>query len=88
MNQHASDSIDQQKVEQMLGEAGSSLGQNPADLIHKIKEGKIDEVIQTLPPDQAQLLTEAINDPQKAQQILNTPQAKMLMKLFFKNGTP
>lgn len=87
-SQHSMDDIDHQKVEEMLGDAGKSLGKNPADLVGKVKDGKIDEVIQSLPPDKAQLLTEALNDPQKAQELLNTPQAKMLMKLFFKNGTP
>lgn len=88
MNEHSMDGINQEKVEQLLGEAGKTTGKTPADLAGKIKDGKIDEVIKSLPPDKAQLLQEALNDPQKAQELLNTPQAKMLMKMFFKNGTP
>ncbi len=68
----------------LISEAGKKSGVDPKVLKNTIDSGKLDELLSRMSPKDAEKFRQIVSNPQLAQQMLNTPQAKMLIKQFIK----
>lgn len=68
----------------LINEAGKRTGVDPKNLKQTIDSGKLDQLVSKMNPKDAEKFRNIINNPQMAQQMLNTPQAKLLIKQFMK----
>lgn len=71
-------------INNLINEAGKKAGVDPASLKQTIDTGKLDNLLAKMNPRDAEKFRQIVNNPQMAQQLLNTPQAKMLIKQFMK----
>ena len=71
-------------INQLINEAGKKTGVDPQNLKKTIDSGKLDDLLQKMNPRDAEKFRQIVQNPQLAQQMLNTPQAKMLIKQFIK----
>lgn len=71
-------------INDLLKQAGDKIGTDPAKLKQTIDSGKLDDLVKKMNPRDAQKFQEILGNPQLAQQMLNTPQAQMLIKQFMK----
>lgn len=69
-----------QAVEAMLAIASKKLGVSAEELKNQLEQGKLDNALKSVPPKQAQMLKQALSDKEKTEKILNSPQAKELMR--------
>ena len=67
------------QFDDVLKQAGKKLGTSP-DKLQDLKNKKPEELMKKLRPEEAAKLNQIMNNPELTQQLLNTPQAKMLMK--------
>ena len=70
-------------VSSLIGKASQTIGTSPQQLKQQIDNGKLDNIVSKLSPQQAKNFQDIINDPEKAKKLMETPQAKMLMKKLF-----
>lgn len=82
-NQPNQQKVNTQGLNELIGQASQKIGTNPQDLKKQIDNGKLDDVMKKLPPQQAQQFQNILNNPEMAKKLMETPQAKMLMKKFF-----
>lgn len=68
----------------LINQAGRSAGVDPQSLKQTIDSGKLDDLLKKMRPQDAAKFQQIISNPQLAQQMLNTPQAKMLIRQFIK----
>ena len=68
----------------LISEAGKKSGVDPKVLKNTIDSGKLDELLSRMSPKDAEKFRQIVSNPQLAQQMLNTPQAKLLIKQFIK----
>ncbi|MEG0691591.1 MAG: hypothetical protein RR444_00740 [Oscillospiraceae bacterium] len=71
-------------INDLLKQAGDKIGTDPGKLKQTIDSGKLDDLVKKMNPRDAQKFQEILSNPQLAQQMLNTPQAQMLIKQFMK----
>jgi hypothetical protein len=67
----------------LIGKASEKIGTSPETLKQQIDAGRVDDIIRKLPPKQAENFKNILNNPEMAKKLMETPQAKMLMKQFF-----
>ena len=67
----------------LIGKASQTIGTSPQQLKQQIDNGKLDDIVRKLPPQQAKSFQEIISDPEKAKKLMDTPKAKLLMKKLF-----
>ncbi len=72
------------QLDDLIRQAGQKAGVDPASLKNTIDSGKLDQLLQKMNPKDAQRLEQVLGNPQLAQQMLNTPQAKKLIQQFMK----
>lgn len=68
----------------LINQAGHSAGVDPQSLKQTIDSGKLDDLLKKMRPQDAAKFQQIISNPQLTQQMLNTPQAKMLIRQFVK----
>ena len=68
----------------LINQAGKTTGVDPQNLKATIDSGKLDNLLAKMNPKDAAKFQQIVQNPQLAQQMLNTPQAKMLIKQFMK----
>ena len=76
---------DKNKIADALKQAGAN-GKRAADAV---QSGKLDSLLSTLSPTDAQKVQDILNDKQATQMILNSPQCKKILQQLFgsdKNG--
>lgn len=71
-------------INNLINEAGKKAGVDPGSLKQVIDTGKLDNLLAKMNPRDAEKFRQIVGNPQMAQQMLNTPQAKMLIKQFMK----
>lgn len=54
------------------------------DLLKKMSSKSPEEILQTLPPDQAEKLKALMQNEELKQKLMKSPQAQMLIKMFMK----
>lgn len=69
----------------LIQQAGRSAGVNPNQLKQVVDSGKLDDLLKKMRPQDAQRFQQILSNPQLAQQMLNTPQAKRLIRQFMKD---
>lgn len=69
----------------LIQQAGRSAGVNPNQLKQAVDSGKLDDLLKKMRPQDAQRFQQILSNPQLAQQMLNTPQAKRLIRQFMKD---
>lgn len=72
------------QYDDLIKQASGKIGANPDDMKKTIDSGKLDEILKKMNPKDAAAFQKIVNDPQLAQQMLNTPQAQLLLKRFLK----
>lgn len=72
-------------MDDIIKQAGMKAGVNPETLKNNIDNGKLDNLVSKMRPQDAAKFKQAMSNPQMAQQLLNTPQAQMLIKRFMGN---
>lgn len=71
-------------INDLIRQASSKVGADPSQLKKTIDSGKLDDLVKKMNPNDAKRFQEILNNPQLAQQMLNTPQAQALIKSFMK----
>lgn len=69
-------------LDNLIKQAGQKTGINPDQLKQNIDSGKLDQLVSKMKPADAARFQQILSNPQMAQQMLNTPQAQMLIKRF------
>ncbi|MDD5952845.1 MAG: hypothetical protein PUC32_04235 [Oscillospiraceae bacterium] len=70
----------QNELERLLQIASQRLGTTPEQLKQDAQQGQISDLISNLDPVDAQNLQRVLSDRNAAQQLLDTPEARELMK--------
>ena len=70
--------------DELIRQAGQKAGVDPGSLKQSIDSGKLDALLAKMRPQDAARFQQIVNDPKLAEQILSTPQAKLLIKQFMK----
>lgn len=73
---------DNQNARKLINELSDKLGVSQGQLQKAAKQGDIQSVLKNLNSEQAKSIETLLEDPQKAKELLNTPQAQALFKLF------
>lgn len=74
----------QNAMNELIQQASKKLGASPEALKQQVNNGKLDEIMKKLPPQQAQSFQNILNNPELAKKLMDTPQAKAIMQKFFK----
>lgn len=66
----------------LLQQAAKATGSDPAALAQSAKSGKLKDLTGKMQPQDARRFQAMLNDPKQVEQLLNSPQAKALLKLL------
>ncbi len=66
----------------LLNELVKRLGVSKNQMQSAMKSGNVQEVLKNTDSDKAQQIQNILNDPEKTREIMNSPQAQALLKLF------
>ena len=69
----------------LLNELTKRLGISENQMQNAMKSGNIDDVLKNTDNSKAQQIQSILNDPKKTREIMNSPQAQALLKLFNNN---
>ena len=72
--------MEQNELEKLLKIASERLGTSPEQLKQGAQQGELSQLISNLDPVDAQSLQRVLNDRDAAQKLLDTPEAKELMR--------
>lgn len=75
---------DNNALNDLIHQAGQKTGIDPNKLKQTIDSGKLDDLLAKMNPRDAENFRRIVQNPQLAQQMLNTPQAQLLIKQFMK----
>lgn len=75
---------DNNSLNDLIRQAGQKTGVDPDKLKQTIDSGKLDDLLAKMNPQDAEKFRQIVQNPQLAQQMLNTPQAKLLIRQFMK----
>lgn len=70
----------QKELNAMLDALSKKMGTTPQDLKQSAQNGQLDRIIRSLNPNDSQKLQEVLQNPEAANQLLNSPQAQQLIK--------
>lgn len=70
----------QKELNAMLDALYKKMGTTPQDLKQSAQNGQLDRIIRSLNPNDSQKLQEVLQNPEAANQLLNSPQAQQLIK--------
>ncbi len=70
----------------MFGDLSQKLGMSEDNLKSAAKKGNVQDMLKNVSPEQSKQIEDILSDPEKTRQILNSPQAQALMKLFGNDG--
>lgn len=76
-------SANQKPYNDLINKASQKIGTSPQNLQKEIENGKIDNILKSLPPQQAKMFETILNNPAMAKKLMDTPQAKAIMQKFF-----
>lgn len=69
-------------INDLIRKASQTSGVDANTLKNNVDSGKLDEIVSKLNPQDAKRFQQIMNNPQMAQNLLNTPQAQALIKKF------
>lgn len=68
---------------ELVNKASQKIGTSPQNLQKQIENGKLDNIMKSLPPQQAKMFQNILKNPDMAKKLMDTPQAKSIMQKFF-----
>lgn len=71
---------DNQQMNMLINQLSQKLGASSGDIENAVRNGELNKVIDKLPQGQKSKVEAILSDPQKAQQVFNSPQAQALLK--------
>lgn len=69
-------------IKNLIMQASAKAGVDQNTLKNNIDNGKLDDILSKMRPQDAQKFQQILSNPQMAQQMLSTPQAQALIKKF------
>ncbi|MCI7767765.1 MAG: hypothetical protein MSJ26_07300 [Oscillospiraceae bacterium] len=69
-----------QNVDALLKTVGAKLGIPPEQLRRELMQGKFDNAIKNMKPDEAKKFNQVLSNPQLLEKMMSTPQAQALYK--------
>ena len=69
-----------EQMNMLMNQLSQKLGAQSAEVENAVKNGDLNKVLDKLPQGQKSQVESILNDPQKAQQVLNNPQVQALLK--------
>ncbi len=73
---------DNNNTNKLLEELSHKLGVSGQQLENAAKSGNVKDVLKNMDAKSSQQIESILSDPEKTKEILNSPQARALMKLF------
>ncbi len=73
---------DNNNVNKLLNELSQRLGVSEGQIKNAAKQGNVQDMLKNADSNQKKKIESVLNDPEKAKQILNSPQAQALIKLL------
>lgn len=73
---------DNNNTNKLLEELSQKLGVSGKQIENAAKNGSVNDVLNNMNSAQKQQVESILSDPEKTKEILNSPQAQALMKLF------
>lgn len=73
---------DKDNMQNMLNELSHRLGVSENQLKNAAQNGNVQDVLKKTDKKQAKKVEEILNDPDKTRELLSSPQAQALLKLF------
>lgn len=73
----------QKSFNELVNKASQKIGTSPQNLQKEIENGKLDNIMKSLPPQQAKMFQNILKNPEMAKKLMDTPQAKSVMQKFF-----
>lgn len=68
------------QIENILNSLAQKLGENPKEIKKNAQKGEVGSLLNKMDGKQASKVQEILNDKEKTEQLLNTPQAQALIK--------
>lgn len=69
-----------EQMNMLMNQLSQKLGAQSGEVENAVKNGDLNKVLDKLPQGQKSQVESILNDPQKAQQVLNNPQVQALLK--------
>ena len=69
-----------EQMNMLMNQLSHKLGAQSGEVENAVKNGDLNKVLDKLPQGQKSQVESILNDPQKAQQVLNNPQVQALLK--------
>ncbi|MGI5959562.1 MAG: hypothetical protein ACOX60_09125 [Massiliimalia sp.] len=70
-------------MNELIAQASKHIGTSPDQLRKQVENGKLEDIMKKLSPQQAQNFQNILNHPELAKRLMETPQAKAMMQKFF-----
>ena len=70
----------EKQMQEILNSLSKRLGENPEKLKQNMQNGDMSKVLNNMSPKQANKINEILNDKEKTEKLLKTPQAQALLK--------
>lgn len=68
------------QIENILNSLAQTLGENPNEIKKNAQKGEVGSLLNKMDGKQASKVQEILNDKEKTERLLNTPQAQALIK--------
>lgn len=68
------------QIENILNSLAQKLGENPKEIKKNAQKGEVGSLLNKMDGKQASKVQEILNDKEKTERLLNTPQAQALIK--------
>lgn len=68
------------QIENILNSLAQKLGENPKEIKKNAQKGEVGSLLNKMDSKQASKVQEILNDKEKTERLLNTPQAQALIK--------
>lgn len=68
------------QIENILNSLAQKLGENPNEIKKNAQKGEVGSLLNKMDAKQASKVQEILNDKEKTERLLNTPQAQALIK--------
>lgn len=75
---------DNHSYDELIRQAGQKAGVDPQRIRQTIDAGKLDDLLSRMKPQDAERFRQIVADPELARKMLDTPQARLLIKQFLK----
>lgn len=72
-------------INKLLSSLSKQLGVSENQIKNAAKSGDVDEMLKNADTEQSEKIKSILNDPEKAKELLNSPQAQALIKLLGDN---